>query len=31
MSKLKTILGSVTYWVYFCSTMLLFFVAVLTV
>jgi 1-acyl-sn-glycerol-3-phosphate acyltransferase len=31
MSKLKILLGSVTYWVYFCITIFLFFVAVLTV
>jgi len=31
MSKLKVLLGSVTYWVYFCITMFLFFIAVLTV
>jgi 1-acyl-sn-glycerol-3-phosphate acyltransferase len=31
MSKLKLLLGSVTYWVYFCITLFLFFIAVLTV
>jgi len=31
MSKLKILLGSALYWVYFCITMFLFFVAVLTV
>ncbi|NQW61873.1 MAG: 1-acyl-sn-glycerol-3-phosphate acyltransferase [Deltaproteobacteria bacterium] len=31
MSKLKILLGSVLYWVYFCITMFLFFIAVLTV
>jgi len=31
MSKLKILLGSVLYWVYFCITMFFFFIAVLTV
>ncbi len=31
MSKLKILLGSALYWVYFCITMFLFFIAVLTV
>lgn len=31
MSKLKTQLGSVAYWTYFCTTVVLFFIAVLVV